>query len=334
MRSPERIADGPVGGPGGRSRWTDIDGLVHYLDFGGPANSALIVAVHGLGGAAVNWCAIAPKLTRRYRLLAPDLAGHGLTKSGNRGTDVASNTTLLHRFTESVADGPVVLMGNSMGGMIALLEARAAPAKVAGLILVDPALPFQPVRLDPLVTAVFALSATPVLGPLLARQRRFLPVESMVASTLAVCCADASRVPPEIVAQHIEVATKRAAMDGNGKDFAHAARSVIETAGFLHGQAYRRGIRDVRCPVLLVHGERDRLIPVAAARMAAKAHPDWTLTVLPDVGHVPQLEAPEETASAVTAWLRGAGALAAKAATPKRKRRSQPQRLRQVKKPA
>lgn len=155
-----------------------------------------------------------------------------------------------------------------------------------------------------------------------------------MASTLAVCCADASRVPPEIVARHIEVARQRAAMDGTGKDFAHAARSVIETAGFLRGQAYRKSVREVGCPVLIIHGERDRLVPVSAARMAVKAHPDWTLVALSDVGHVPQLEAPAETASAVIAWLRGAGALAANAATQKKHRRAQPQRLRQVKKTA
>lgn len=332
MTAVERTTAGPVTGLGGRSRWVDIDGPVHYLDYGGPANGPVIVAMHGLGGSAVNWSAIAPLLTRKYRLLAPDLAGHGLTKSAGRGTDVGSNTALLHRFAAEVADGPVLLMGNSMGGMIALLEASTAADAVAGLILIDPALPLQPVRPDPLVTAVFALSAAPVLGPLIARHRRIMPVEQMVASTLALCCADASKVPPDIVAQHVEIARQRAAMVGDHKDFAHAARSVVETAGFLRGQAYRRGIRQVRCPVLIIHGDRDRLVPVASARLAARAHPEWTLVVLSDVGHVPQLEAPAETARALTAWLRGPGALAAKAATPRRRR--QPQRLRQVKKPA
>lgn len=318
MTTANRVAGEPAPGLGGTSRWTDVDGQVHYLDFGGPAGAPLIVAVHGLGGSAVNWSAIAPLLTGSYRLLAPDLAGHGLTESGGRGADVPSNRVLLHRFVQSVSSDPVILMGNSMGGMIALIEASAAPETVAGLILVDPALPFQPIRPDPLVTAVFALSTAPVLGPLLARQRRLLPLESMVASTLALCCVDPTRVPPDIVALHIEVAKQRAAMSGHGKDFAHAARSVIETAGFLRGQAYRRGIRQISCPVLLVHGERDRLVPVAAARMAAKAHPSWTLAVLPDLGHIPQLEAPAETASAIAAWLAGKGASAVQAATPPR----------------
>jgi pimeloyl-ACP methyl ester carboxylesterase len=314
MTTVERTAAEPITGLGGRSRWADIDGPVHYLDFGGPAHGPVLIAVHGLGGAAVNWTQVAPALTRKYRFVAPDLAGHGLTQSAGRGTAVPANTTLLHRFIDYVADGPVVLIGNSMGGMIAVLEASAAPDKVAGLILVDPALPLQPVRPDPLVTAMFALAALPVLGPLVARHRRFMPVRALVAQTLALCCADPSRVPAEVVAVHIEVARQRAAMAGDHRDFAHATRSVIETVGFLRGQAYRRGIRQLRCPVLLIHGERDRLVPVAMARMAARAHPDWTLVVLPDVGHVPELESPRETAQAALAWLRGPGAPAARAA--------------------
>jgi pimeloyl-ACP methyl ester carboxylesterase len=118
----------PAGGPrtqtGGVSRWADLGGPLHYLDFGGPAGGPLIVCVHGLGGSAANWVAVAPLLTGGCRVLAPDLAGHGLTQSRGRGTGVAANRALLHRFLASVAPGPVILMGNSMGGMISLLERR------------------------------------------------------------------------------------------------------------------------------------------------------------------------------------------------------------------
>ncbi len=318
-----RRPDEPTGRLGGRSLTVDIDGPVHYLDFGGPANGPVLIAVHGLGGSAVNWSAIAPLLTKSYRVLAPDLAGHGLTPSAGRGTDVASNRLLLHRFIELVTGAdPVVLVGNSMGGMIALLEAGASPSNVAGLILVDPALPFVPARPDPLVAAVFALSAAPMLGPLIMRQRRFMPVEAIVGQTLALCCADPSRVPEDIIAQHVEVARQRAKMAGNGRDLAHAARSVVETAGFLRGQGYRRAIKEITCPVLVIHGERDRLVPVGAARSSAKAHPGWELVVLPDVGHVPQLEAPAETAAAINAWFAGSGAAAVEAARPHRSKRS------------
>ena len=124
---------------------------------------------------------------------------------------------------------------------------------------------------------------------------------------------------PEIVAEHVTVARQRASFDTGGRDFAAAMRSVIATSGYGHGQAYRRAVASVRCPVLLLHGERDRLVPVSVARGAARAHPSWSLVVLPDVGHVPQLEAPRETAEAIAGWLGSAGRAAAELAAPLRR---------------
>src|SRR5215472_17443719 len=94
--------DGSGETPPADSRWTDLNGPVRYLDFGGPADGPVIVCVHGLGGSAVNWAAVAPLLTGTCRVLATDLAGQGLTQSLGRGTDVASNRALLHRFIMSV----------------------------------------------------------------------------------------------------------------------------------------------------------------------------------------------------------------------------------------
>jgi pimeloyl-ACP methyl ester carboxylesterase len=313
-----RLAGATIAAPHRFSQWTDVDGPVHYLDFGGPPDGPVIVCVHGLGGSAVNWSALAPLLTGRFRVLAPDLAGHGLTESAGRGTSVAANRELLHRFTGQLVPGPVILMGNSMGGMISLLEASAAPDKVAGLVLLDPALPFVLARPDPLVATMFGLYLTPGLGRLMLSGRGRLNPETLVTSTLALCCANPTLVATDVVAEHVDIARQRAAFEGTGRDFAAAVRSVIATAGPLRGRRYRRGLRDVTCPVLLVHGDRDRLVPVAVARAAAKAHPSWSLVVMPGVGHVPQLEVPGDTAEAITGWLGSAGRPAAGQATPGR----------------
>jgi pimeloyl-ACP methyl ester carboxylesterase len=308
------------GPPAGVSRWADLDGPVRYLDFGGPADGPVIVCVHGLGGSAVNWTAIAPLLTGTCRVLAPDLAGHGLTQSLGRGTDVAANQALLHRFITSVTGSPVILMGNSMGGMISLLEASAAPAAVAGLILVDPALPFVPARPDPLVATMFALYLAPgVRRAMQARRSRQAPA-ALVESILRLCCADSSRVAPEIIARHVEVAAQRAGFPGIEADFAAAVRSVVRTVGYPHGRAYGRRIRSVTCPVLLIHGTADRLVPVAAARAAVRANPAWLLREFGGVGHVPQLEVPQDTAGAVLEWLGSAGQSASHAARAAHKR--------------
>jgi len=293
-----------------RSRWIDLDGPVHYLDFGGGLDRPTVVCVHGLGGSAVNWVALAPRLTDRFRVLALDLAGHGLTQSLGRSTTVAANRGLLHRFIRSVADGPVILIGNSMGGMISLLEAEAAPELVAGLILIDPALPLVPAVPDPMVAAVFTMYATPGLSRLAMDRRRRLSPEAAVRVMLSLCCVDLSRVATDVVELHVQVARRRVGLPGTDKDFLAAARSVLANAMYLSGRSYRRVVGSVAAPVLLVHGERDRLVPVAAARAAARRKPSWSMVVLPDIGHVPQLEAVGDTATAIHDWLDSAGATA------------------------
>jgi pimeloyl-ACP methyl ester carboxylesterase len=299
-----------------RSRWIDLDGPVHYLDFGGPASGPAVVCVHGLAGSAVNWSAVAPLLTSRCRLLALDLPGHGLTRSLGRGTDVPALRALLHRFIEAVPAGPVMLIGNSMGGMICLLEASTAPATVTGLVLVDPVLPLVPALPDRFVTPMLAAYATPGLGPLLMRLRRHTSPEALVASVLSLCCVDSSRVPADVLAQHVMVARQALKSPEAEREIAASARSMIAAFGDLRGGPYRRAIRSITCPVLLLHGVRDRMVPIAVARAAARANPAWTLIEMPGVGHVPQLEAPADTASAITSWLGSVGQRAAVAAVP------------------
>jgi alpha-beta hydrolase superfamily lysophospholipase len=62
-------------------------------------------------------------------------------------------------------------------------------------------------------------------------------------------------------------------------------------------------MRGIAVPVLLLHGEKDRLVTLAAARATAAANPAWRFRVADDVGHVPQLEAPEWTAESILDWL-------------------------------
>ena len=138
-----------------------------------------------------------------------------------------------------------------------------------------------------------------------------------MAGVLATVCADPSRVARTSSEQHVEVARRRFAYTEADREFTLAARSVVSAAGYLTGRAYRRAIDAVGCPVLMLHGTLDRLIPIAAARIVARAHPAWSLVVLPGVGHVPQLEVPQECATEIREWLGppGRGAAAAAAAT-------------------
>ncbi|TDU83750.1 pimeloyl-ACP methyl ester carboxylesterase [Kribbella voronezhensis] len=299
---------------GGASRFADLDGPVHYVDFGGPPAGPRLVLVHGLGGSHLNWSLLAPRLATRARVLAVDLLGFGLSHPQGRATTVQANAKLVGRFVDEVAGSPVILVGNSMGALASIMLAVRRPDAVAGLVLIDPALPLaRGVRPDVAVAAVFARFAVPLVGRYaLAKGRRKMSAQEQVRQLLALCCVDPAKVPGELVEASVGLVEQRARVPGLDAAFLAAARSLL----VLNARPDRAWamLDAVRQPVLLLHGTKDRLVPVGSARVAAARNPAWTVELIPDVGHVPQLEVPELTADRIGAWLDGPGAPAARRA--------------------
>jgi pimeloyl-ACP methyl ester carboxylesterase len=291
------------GGASGVSRWVDLDGPVHYLDYGGPAVGPLMVCVHGLGGSALNWAAVAPALARTCRVLAIDLAGFGHTRGGARSTSVQANERLLHRFLAEVAGTPAILVGNSMGGLIAIQLAARRPDALAGLVLVDPALPVALGSLpDPRVAAAFAAFLVPAVGRrVLARRRDSTSAEEAAHALLRLCCADPDRVPVDVVDLHVDLAARRRDLPDVDSELLVAAQSLLWVLA--DRRKYAAMQRSIDVPVLLLHGDQDRLVNVASARAAARANPHWQFAVAHGIGHVPQLEAPQWTIDRIHEWL-------------------------------
>ncbi|HEY5249156.1 MAG TPA: alpha/beta hydrolase [Dermatophilaceae bacterium] len=285
------------------SRWVDLGVPVHYVDHGGPAGGPVLVLVHGLGGSLVNWAALAPLLTDTCRVLALDLIGFGHTQAGRHSSSVTANQHLVHRFVREVAGGPVILVGNSMGGVISILEATRHPESVRAVVLLDPALPTKlNSELDPLVAASFGMYAVPLLGwAMLRARRRARPPEQIAMAILRLCCVDPTRVPADVREQLSELARARSQYPDIDAHFLVAARSMMRILA--RRKAFRATMAAIRVPVLLLHGEKDRLVAVGASRAAAAANPSWRFEVAPDVGHVPQLEVPEWTAGCILDWM-------------------------------
>jgi pimeloyl-ACP methyl ester carboxylesterase len=102
------------------------------------------------------------------------------------------------------------------------------------------------------------------------------------------------------------------AVPGLDAAFLSAARSLLRVSA--RRKRYWAAMRAVKPPVLLLHGEKDRLVSVHSAREAAVRNPDWRFEVLSDVGHVPQLEVPDAVADLILDWLGTEGATAARRA--------------------
>ncbi len=304
--------------PGATSRFIDVGGPAHVLDMGGPDDGPLIVGLHGLGGSHLNWSAIGPSLSRRARVMALDLVGHGLTPVGSRTADMEGHRRLVSGVLAELAEHaapdpatgrprPAILMGNSMGGLVAALQAAAEPDTVAGLILINPALPTSRLGLvHPRVVANFLLCAMPGVGETyLTQRRRRTTAAQSVRRVLEVCCVDASRVPADVVEAHIELTERldRTAVDAAYLRSARSLSSLVARPAETMGRLNR-----LTAPTLLLHGARDVLVPLASAQRMRAAHPDWRFDVAPDVGHVPMLEAPAWTVGMVTQWLAEGGA--------------------------
>jgi pimeloyl-ACP methyl ester carboxylesterase len=283
-----------------RHKIADLDGPVHYVDFGGTGSPLLMV--HGLGGSALNWMGVGPEIAKTHHALAVDLAGFGQTPLFQRSAAVGANADLVHSMIEKVIGEPVVLMGNSMGGHIGIVEAATHPAWVTGLILVDPAIPGVHVsRPEPAMLGMMAALSIPGLGEnLLEWRSRQLGAERLVQETLALVCADSARVDPAIVAAHVRLTRERERLGRqNGRAFLQASRSIgLRMAD----PRFWATVAKVQAPTLLVHGSVDRLIPVAAARELARRRPDWQFDVLEGVGHVPMMETPALLMSSLTRW--------------------------------
>ena len=291
---------------GARGFFDDLDGgPVHWVEFGaegGHEAQPPIVFVHGLGGSHLNWVLVAPSLARDRRAYALDLRGFGLTPGWPRDTSIPANVALLDTFLREVVGGPAVLVGNSMGGLISAARTAADNSTISGLVLVDPASPPVSRRPDLGVAAMFATYAMPGVGELWMRmtQARATP-EQAVRRVIELCFADPGRADPAMLAAAVELVKGRKLIRGKEESFLRATRSLVWTLA--RADRHQAMLGRIKVPVLLINGEADRLVPIAAARRAAAANPVWDTVFLPGVGHTPQLETPGLVVDAVTSWL-------------------------------
>jgi len=282
-------------------RSADVDGPIAYREWDGPGETTFVL-VHGLGGSHVNWVQVAPGLAGLGRVIALDLPGFGSSPRAGRGSGLMDERRLISRFLADRESGPVVLVGNSMGGVIGILQAAVEPESLAGLVLTSS--PFPWVRgafPHPAVIAGFAAYDAPGLGPLVLETRmRRLEAGRAVRLGLRLITADPRSIPDEVVQLMVDQMKERA-LDPDAPAAFHDAWRSLRRLGRRPDVA-RRAMDGVRCPVFVLHGRRDRLVPAAHAEAALREHPAWRGRIFPDLGHVPQMEAPGRWLAEVADW--------------------------------
>lgn len=269
-----------------------------------------VLYVHGLAGSANNWTDVMDMLGGS----AVDLPGFGCSPPpGSDDYSIDAQSEVVAALIRGRHDGPVHLFGNSLGGAIVTRVAARSPELVRTLTLVSPALP----DLKPRFGSVRVLAGTtPGVGPWAIRRIGDLPPERRVRGTLQMCFADPKRVHPDRISELIEELKQR---DGTG----YADRALVGSARALVAEYFRRGPRSlwreaatVEAPVLVLHGREDRLVDPRMAARASQSFRNSRAVVLPNVGHVAQMERPEIVAREFRALLDDlAGAVGAAADT-------------------
>ncbi|MEU6643676.1 alpha/beta fold hydrolase [Saccharomonospora sp. NPDC046836] len=264
------------------------------------AKDATVVYVHGLGGSSTNWTDLAALLAPQASGAALDLPGFGFSEPMNGFTfSLTSHADVVARFLESEDGGPVHLVGNSMGGAIALLLAANRPELVRTLTLISPAMPDR--RPDPrrLSDPRMVLAYLPLVGRRVRRQLAEMGPKERAEQVIRLCFAEPSAFPvhrlEELAAEHsaraefewANLALARSTFEIFRAWFAGGARSLWSVAP------------RVDMPALVVWGTHDKVISVRKAARTAQLMPRARLLVLPKTGHVAQMERPVTVARAM-----------------------------------
>ncbi|CDX04007.1 Hydrolase, alpha/beta domain protein [Desulfitobacterium hafniense] len=257
---------------------------------------ATIVLLHGAGvdSAMMSWAEVIRLLGENYRVIAPDLPGYG-------GSDSIDGEYTLEFYTETVKGiieafqcPPVVLVGLSLGGGISLNMALNYPELIRLLIPVDawglfPKLPYH--RL----THWYTRSK---LNDNLYQWTGKYP--AIVRWSLAYnLFGDKSKVTEALVEEVRDGMLEPEA----GKPFISFQRSEITRTG-LHTDLYSR-LSEIAVPTLLIHGSKDKAVPLKDALAASKLIPNCQLHIMEGCRHWPQKERPEEFARVVGDFIAG-----------------------------
>jgi len=248
----------------------------HYLEGG---RGEPLVLLHGFNADAYHFCRVGRHLSAHFRIIAPDLPGFGETTTGDgvsyRIQDIADQVL---EFLDDLGVHTIYLGGNSMGGYIAAAMARRAPDRVRGLWLLAPG----------------GLHSAPI-APVLAEvaEDRHNPLVIRNVSDFRRLTGYCFVRPPWIPGPVVRFLAARTAR--------HSVRAQRIFDAMRFDSTPLEEIADgLEVPTLIIWGHSDQVLSAEGGHLLTKLMPDAEFIGLPDIGHLPMLEAPRRSAET---WL-------------------------------
>lgn len=264
---------------------------ISYLDTGGSTHEA-IVLLHGFGASVYTWRDVIPALAGQYRVIAPDLKGFGASdKPDDKRYSVFDQAEIVDALIDHLDLRETILGGHSMGGAVAAVLASDSPPDrpygIRRIMIFDAPLFRQRLPLFIMILDI------PVLGEAVLH---LTPPQTGVGWVLRESYYDDARVGNDEISAYAAAWSE----PGGRKALVRTAEALAD----LNSSGHAFDFDEIRMPVLVVWGKKDRVVPVANAYALRDALPGpVSFHIIDKCGHIPLTEKPEETLGLIKEFL-------------------------------
>ena len=251
-----------------------------------------ILLLHGMAGSSQTWRSVIRPLSRKYRVIAPDLLGHGMSAKPRSDYSLGAFAVLLRDLLDELGVARATVVGHSLGGGVAMQFVYQHPDYCERLVLIGSG------GLGPDVGWTLRLLSAPgaeLIMPIIAPQP-VLTAGEKVRSWFAKMGIESPRGGEiwNAYSSFSDAETRQA--------FLRTLRSVVDYRGQAVSALNRLNVR-ADMPIMAIWGEQDAIIPVQHAYAALEARPDARVEVMPGVGHFPQVERPTEVVDLIDDFI-------------------------------
>jgi pimeloyl-ACP methyl ester carboxylesterase len=261
-------------------------GLRLFAFVSGEPKPVTMVLLHGLGDEADTWRHLIGPLSTYAQVVAPDLPGFGRSDKPRRKYTAHFLCDAISELVEQLGISNAIVVGSSMGAVLAQNLALGGPAWLKGLVLIDGTLLNQAQRIDP----TLLLFMLPGWGEWLYTRLRKDPQAAY--ESLRTYYANLDSLPREEQRFLFQRVNQRVWDDAQR----HAYLSTLRNLG-PHVAGQQKGLIErlsrLALPTLILWGAQDRVLPLASGQAAAAAQPSARLVILPEAGHLPHQEQPQ-----------------------------------------
>lgn len=271
-------------------KYLDLHGnRLAYQDEG---QGEAILLLHGMAGSSETWRSVIRPLSRKYRVIAPDLLGHGRSAKPRSDYSLGAFAVLLRDLLDELGVARATIVGHSLGGGVALQFVYQHPDYCERLVLIGSG------GLGPDVGWTLRLLSAPgaeLIMPIIAPPQ-VLSAGEKVRSWFAKMGIESPRGAEiwNAYSSFSDAETRQA--------FLRTLRSVVDYRGQAVSALNRLNVR-ADMPIMAIWGEQDAMIPVQHAYAALEARPDARIEVMPGVGHFPQVERPTEVVDLIDDFI-------------------------------